>query len=176
MHQALWQTAAAYAAQLHEHEKRDDEKTPYFSHPARVAMTLRHLFTCDDDAALAAAFLHDTMENTDEGYDALERRFGEVVADMVVALTKNMMLPFQQREKEYMERLAKADWRARLVKLADMYDNMTDALAGKKDGVQEEAAKCRDIMALTKADAKRHEETARALRLLKKLLKRSRKR
>src|SRR5262245_48219632 len=101
MHQPLWQKAASFASRMHEHECRDDDKTPYFSHPARVAMTVRHLFDCNDDQTIAAAFLHDTIENTDEGYDDLKEHFGADVADMVVALTKNMMLPSAEREKEY---------------------------------------------------------------------------
>lgn len=174
MRQPLWHKAAAYAARLHEHEKRDDGKTPYFAHPARVALTLRHVFGCDDEEAMAAAFLHDTMENTDEGYDDLEERFGKTVADMVAALTKNMTLPSREREKEYLERLAGADWRARLVKLADQYDNYADALTGEKDGAAKEAGKARRVMALAEHDARAHGETARALKLLKKLLKQDR--
>jgi len=115
MHQPVWQKAAAFASRWHKHDTRDDGKTPYFSHPARVAMTVTHLFGCQDEAAVAAAYLHDVMENTDEGYDDLDEHFGPEIADLVVALTKNMMLPSKERESEYEVRLHKADWRARLI-------------------------------------------------------------
>jgi len=78
-------------------------------------MTVCSSFGCTDGAAVAAAYLHDVMENTDEGYDDLEEKFGREIADLVVALTKNMMLPGPEREREYVRRLAEADWRARLI-------------------------------------------------------------
>ncbi len=159
---------------MHKYECRDDDETPYFSHPARVAMTVAHLFGCDDDDAIAAAFLHDTMEDTDEGYDDLEEHFGADVADMVVALTKNMMLPSAEREKEYLKRLKKADWRVRLIKLADEYDNYTDTLTGLKEGTGQEMRKSKEIIALAKSDGRTDPESARAIGLLQKLLKKRR--
>jgi (p)ppGpp synthase/HD superfamily hydrolase len=153
---------------------RDDGETPYFAHPARVAMTVRQIFGCDDDEAIAAAFLHDTVENTDEGYDELEEEFGSAVADMVAALTKNMALPSEERDKDYAARLKKADWRARLVKLADEYDNYTDTLLGMKKGRAEEAGKSKKMIELARGDAAKHPETARAIGLLKTLIKKKR--
>jgi (p)ppGpp synthase/HD superfamily hydrolase len=170
MRQPVWQRAAAFAARMHTHDTRDDEETPYFSHPARVAMTVSCIFEHGDDATIAAAYLHDVMENTDEGYDQLAEEFGAEIADMVVALTKNMMLPREERDEEYMQRLSKADWRARLVKLADQYDNMCDAMTGMKEDPQDERKKCKKILRLARADAKEHPETRRAIAALEKLL------
>lgn len=166
-----WQKAAAFAACSHQSEFRDDGSTPYFSHPARVALIVAHLFRCDDDAAVSAALLHDVLENTDEGYDHLEDRFGKEIADLVVALTKNMMLPRKKRDKDYRKRLRKADWRARLIKLADQYDNVCDALTGRKNGLKREQTKARDILRLAKGDRRKHPESARGVALLGKLLK-----
>jgi hypothetical protein len=45
-----------------------------------------------------------------------------------VALSKNALLPHDRREREYDEGLARAGWQARLVKLADVYDNLTDTV------------------------------------------------
>jgi len=90
---------------------------------------------------------------------------------MVVALTKNMMLPHNRREKEYLDRLARADWRARLIKLADELDNYTDTLVGLKEGTGEETGKSRRILKLAAPDAKKHPETRRAIQVLRKLLK-----
>jgi (p)ppGpp synthase/HD superfamily hydrolase len=111
------------------------------------------------------------MENTDEGHDQLEGEFGPDIADLVVALTKNMMLPSKSREKDYEDRLAKANWRARLVKLADEYDNLTDTLTGQKDGNGEERKKAKRIIALAESDAEKHPETKRAIDALSRLLK-----
>lgn len=171
---ALWQEACAYAARAHTGQTRKDKATPYFSHAARVAMTLRHVFDCADPAALAAAMLHDTIEDTTTDYDDLAERFGDEVAGIVAALTKNMILPEREREPEYDARLAKADWRARLIKLADAYDNLCD-IATRAEGDAERArakhhAKCERAIALARPDAGAHPETARALERLTALM------
>jgi (p)ppGpp synthase/HD superfamily hydrolase len=169
MRQPLWQRAASFAARKHEHAHRDDGQTPYFSHPTRVAMAVSALFGCQDDEALAAAYLHDVIENTDTSFDDLQEEFGERIAGLVSALTKTTLLPGKEAEREYLERLSKADWRARLVKLADQLDNYTDVLAGVKEDSGEEIKKCRRILELARADAKKHDETKRALAALRKV-------
>ncbi|HZW10829.1 MAG TPA: HD domain-containing protein [Phycisphaerales bacterium] len=121
-----WQRAASFAADRHRHHLRKDGRTPYVAHVYRVAMTVRDIFGCDDDDALAAALLHDTIEDTPTDFDDIEKRFGAAVAEMVAALTKNMILREDEREADYDARLSRADWRARLVKLADVFDNLSD--------------------------------------------------
>jgi len=123
---ALWQRAAAYAARKHRHQNRKDGATPYYSHVARVTLTVSGVFGCHDPEVLAAAMLHDTIEDTTTDYDDLLEHFGETVADTVAALTKNMALPEQPREAEYLARLAGAGWRVALIKLADLFDNLAD--------------------------------------------------
>lgn len=169
MRQPLWQRAASYASRKHEREHRDDDRTPYFSHPARVAMAVSTVFGCQDEAALAAAYLHDVIENSDTSFDDIEEEFGAEVAGLVAALTKTTLLPSKQSQRDYLERLSKADWRARLVKLADEYDNYTDVLTGMKEDSGEEGKKCSLVMGLAKRDAKKHEETKRAILALRKL-------
>jgi len=127
---ALWQIAASMCARLHRHQQRKDGTTPYDSHPFRVALTVRHVFGVDDDAAIAAALLHDVIEDTAADYDDVAEACGTEVADIVGALTKDMRLPEDEREKAYDEQLARASWKARLVKLADVYDNVCDSTAG----------------------------------------------
>lgn len=126
----LWRSAASFAAVAHRHQVRKDGVTPYVAHVFRVAMIVRDVFGCTDPVCLAAALLHDVIEDTGADYDEICERFGREVADCVAALTKNMALPEAQREAEYDARLAAADWRARLVKLADQYDNLCDVRGG----------------------------------------------
>lgn len=170
---ALWQAACAFAARAHTGQLRKDRATPYFSHAARVALTLRHTFACADPVALAAALLHDTIEDTTTDYDDLDESFGPEVAAIVAALTKNMILPERDREPEYDARLVKADWRARLIKLADAYDNLAD-LGSSADSAPDRAerhlAKCHRAIELAKADAHSHPETARAIEILSRAM------
>ncbi len=109
---------------------------------------------------LAAALLHDTIEDTTTDYDDLAERFGTDVADCVAALTKNATLPEQEREAEYDERLAKAGWRAKLIKLADTYDNLMDARASGHDRARldKHLEKCRRALHLARADGASNSE------------------
>lgn len=123
----LWMKAAAFAAQRHRHQIRKDGITPYIAHPFRVAMIVRDMFEVGDEEVLAAALLHDTIEDTNTDYDDVKELFGERVADLVGALTKDMRLPKHVRERAYDQQLAEGPWEARLIKLADVIDNITDS-------------------------------------------------
>lgn len=169
-----WQSAASFAARKHHGQLRKDAKTPYFAHVVRVAFTTIALFGCTDPAAIAAALAHDLIEDTTTDYEDLEDRFGTEVADMVVALTKNMALPEPARERDYEDRLAKADWRVRLVKLADAYDNVVDSDNDPKqhDNLPRRLGACVRAVRLAQADAKLHPETRRAIELVTALVQR----
>jgi GTP diphosphokinase / guanosine-3',5'-bis(diphosphate) 3'-diphosphatase len=119
--------AFAFASQRHEGQYRKDGKTPYIAHPARVALTVRHVFGVEDERCLIAAVLHDTMEDTKTDYEDLERRFGREITDWVGMLSDDKRLPEDARETEYHRVLAAAPPEVQLVKLADIYDNYLDA-------------------------------------------------
>ena len=123
----VWQRAVSYAAQRHEGQYRKDKRTPYVAHPFRVAMVVRHVFGESDETAIVAALLHDLIEDTTTDYDDLIEQFGQEVANCVAALTKDARLPEEQREEAYNRQLERAPWQARLVKLADVYDNYCDS-------------------------------------------------
>ena len=122
-----WHAAAAYSARAHEHHYRRDGKTPYAAHPARVAMIIATHFGVNDDAVLAAAYLHDTIEDCGTDREDIIDLCGETAAEYVVAMTKDMRLPEHEREPAYDAQLAAAPWPARLIKLADVWDNLADA-------------------------------------------------
>ena len=166
----LWQRAASFSARAHQHVMRKDGVTPYSAHPMRVALTVRHLFGCDDEVALAAALLHDTIEDTGADFEKIEDRFGREVAELVAALTKDASQPKPIRERAYDERLRQADWRARLVKLADQYDNLTDALS-VNGMVPKTIPKARRAMKQAEADVEAHPETRRAIEALGELVR-----
>lgn len=150
-----WQKAASFATRCHQGQMRKDGKTPYIAHPFRVAFALRDVFGCDDEVAICCALLHDTIEDTATDYDDIERRFGQKVADAVAAMTKNMLLPEPQREPDYDQRLADGPWQARLVKLADVYDNGHDMTKTMRPARHIE--RCERVLAMTESDAHRPE-------------------
>jgi (p)ppGpp synthase/HD superfamily hydrolase len=118
--------AAAFAARAHRHQLRKDGETPYFSHPVRVCLVVRQVFGFDDPRMLAAALLHDTIEDTTTDYDDLAKHFGTDVARWVAALSKDSRLPENERETAYCDALRSADWQVKALKLADIYDNLGD--------------------------------------------------
>jgi (p)ppGpp synthase/HD superfamily hydrolase len=164
----LWQEAASFAMQLHAGQTRDDGVTPYGAHPVRVAMTVRDVFECDDHVCLAAAYLHDVIEDTPADYDDIAERFGTDVADCVAALTKDMRMPEAQREEAYDQGLIEADWRAKLIKLADTYDNLCDLSSVEKRGRVIE--RCRRAITIAEPATGDHPSVPRAIDALKRLM------
>jgi len=122
----MWHGAVSFACRAHEGQHRKDGVTPYVSHAVRVALIVRDVFGCEDEPCLSAALLHDVIEDTPADYDDIAERFGMTTADCVAALTKDMRLPERERERRYDDGLARADWRAKLIKLADVMDNYND--------------------------------------------------
>lgn len=163
--------AASFAARAHAGQLRKDGATPYAAHPTRVAIIVATVFGCTDEVALCAAFLHDVIEDTGADYDDVEQGWGREVADCVAALTKDMTLPERVREPAYDQKLAEADWRARLVKLADQYDNLSDVPPAYDDEkIAKVVTKCERAIALALADESDHPESARATAALRGLI------
>ena len=84
--------AVSFAARAHDGQLRKDNRTPYVAHVFRVSLVVRHVFGLDDERALMAALLHDTIEDTRTDCDDLLQFLGGVghpVADWVVALSKD---------------------------------------------------------------------------------------
>jgi guanosine-3',5'-bis(diphosphate) 3'-pyrophosphohydrolase len=120
-------TAIAFAARAHRNQNRKDGVTPYVSHVLRVMAVVSEVFDVHDVKVLAAAVLHDTIEDTTTDYDDLHEAFGVEVADWVATLTKDMRLPEAERERRYIDALISAPWPVTIIKLADIYDNLGDA-------------------------------------------------
>ena len=139
--------AAAFAARAHRHQTRKDGQTPYVSHPFRVCLVVRHVFGIDDPRILAAALLHDIVEDTTTDYDDILEHFGPEVARWVAAVSKDPRMEFEEREAEYRKVLAAADWQGKVVKLGDLYDNIGDCKHFTKKAQQKTAKKSRLYLA-----------------------------
>jgi len=119
--------AISFAARKHIGQFRKDNETPYISHTFRVAMILSQVFGVKDERILAAAVLHDTIEDTTTDYDDIEKEFGKEIAVWVGMLSKDKRKQEKEREEEYLKVLAQASDEVKLIKLADVYDNSIDA-------------------------------------------------
>ena len=75
--------ATDFAAIKHRDQRRKNGDIPYVNHPIGVARILIQEAGIDDTATLAAAILHDTVEDTDATHEELVAEFGQEIADLV---------------------------------------------------------------------------------------------
>lgn len=118
--------AAEYARVAHEEidQRRKYTNEPYIVHPQAVVASVT-----DDPATIAAAWLHDVVEDTPVTLEQLTEEFGADIAGLVSDLTNASTLEDgNRRQRKAIDRqhTAQADPRAKTVKLADMIDNLSD--------------------------------------------------
>ena len=131
---ALVERAFAFSEHAHQGQFRKSGE-PYITHPLAVASILSQWRL--DAQGLAAALLHDVMEDTKVTKTEIETSFGKPVADMVDGVSKLDQIEFQSREDAQAENFRKMllamaqDVRVILIKLADRLHNMRtlDAMA-----------------------------------------------
>ena len=124
---ALLFRALAFAAHKHRDQRRKDaEASPYINHPIALAEVLAGEGAVTDVEVLAAALLHDTIEDTDTSRAELEREFGARIAAMVAEVTDDKNLPKADRKRLQIEHAAGLSQGAKLVKLADKICNLRD--------------------------------------------------
>jgi guanosine-3',5'-bis(diphosphate) 3'-pyrophosphohydrolase len=123
----LLNRAYVYAMKAHGNQKRASGEA-YFNHPLEVAAILTEMKL--DSATIAAALLHDTVEDTGATHQEIEEKFGPDIAVLVDGLTKIAKLDLVTKEAAQAENLRKLllamsrDVRVLLVKLADRLHNM----------------------------------------------------
>lgn len=134
---AIIERAYFKAEEAHRGQTRKSGE-PYFTHCVAVASILADMHL--DAEAIAAALMHDLIEDTPITYDDLQEEFGTVIANLVDGVTKLTNLPIDMnkdlpgrrsrdvdREKEYIRKMLLTigdDVRGVLVKLADRLHNM----------------------------------------------------
>jgi len=115
--------AQKIATAAHKGQFRRDNKTPYIVHPRAVASRVS-----DDPTAQAVAWLHDTIEDTEETeLSLIESGIPKPIVDSVVRLTKREAIGYE----DYLHGIA-SDPVAVKVKIADMLTNLSDAPTEKQ--------------------------------------------
>ena len=124
---ALPLKALAFAAEKHRRQRRKDRHaSPYINHPIALAEVLAREGGVADARILAAALLHDTIEDTRTTFGELRREFGPRVAAMVLEVTDNKRLRKHTRKRLQVEHAPALSRGAKLVKLADKICNLRD--------------------------------------------------
>ena len=119
--------AFQYAYDGHKGQNRKSGE-PYITHPLHVALYLCELNF--DKETIAAALLHDLIEDTEISYDDLKKEFGEEVADIVDGVTKLDKIKYSTNEEAKADAIRKMviamskDIRVLILKLADRLHNI----------------------------------------------------
>lgn len=122
--------AAAFAADRHRLQRRKDaDASPYINHPLALADILAREGGIEDATVIAAALLHDTVEDTETTIEEIEAAFGGRVAAIVAEVTDDKSLPKEERKRLQVAKARGKSPGAQLVKLADKISNLRDLVA-----------------------------------------------
>ncbi len=139
-----------YSQRAHQGQKRKSGED-YITHCVEVGKILAGLYL--DTASIAAAFLHDVVEDTDVGVEEIRQKFGDEIASIVDGLTKLGRVEFSSSTEQQAENFRKLlvsmarDARVIIVKLADRLHNMRTLRALASGKQQRIALETRDIYA-----------------------------
>ncbi len=147
---SLVEKAYFIAKKAHEGQFRFSGE-PYIIHPISVAIILYNLGM--DGESMAAALLHDVVEDTDMTKENIQEEFGEDVANLVEGVTKLGKVPIFTKEEQQAENVRKMlmamsqDIRVIIIKLADRIHNMRTLSFMRPDKRREKAQETLEIYA-----------------------------
>ncbi len=121
--------AIAFAGNKHAEQTRKDKKeTPYIEHLFAVCTALMLTGEVTDQEILAAAMLHDTLEDTETTPEELENIFSARVRALVEEVTDDKSLRKEERKYFQIEHASRLSKDAALIKLADKISNVSDII------------------------------------------------
>lgn len=119
--------AISFSAKKHRNQKRKGaDGEPYINHPLEVLNLLVNVGNVEDTNILAAAVLHDTVEDTDTSGEDITNLFGAEICGMVLEVTDDKSLPKAERKLKQIEHAPHLSSGAKTVKLADKISNIRD--------------------------------------------------
>jgi len=127
--------AARFAAEKHTgHFRKGSRREPYINHPIEVANLIANVGLIDDEDIIAAALLHDTVEDCEVLPDEIAEKFGETVCGYVMEVTDDKSLPKHERKLLQIEHAPHLSYGAKVIKLADKISNVRDVIASPAEG------------------------------------------
>lgn len=128
MELSLTEKAARIAAIAHKKQLRKGEDIPYIVHPLMLALLLTaYKFP---EPVIAAALVHDVLEDTDFPEAQLRKELGEEVMTILASVTNDDSLPWEEKKKKYIETVRAGGDGAKAVATADKIHNAQSLLAG----------------------------------------------
>lgn len=119
-------SAAHYSAGKHRDQRRKGAiATPYINHPIEVAMLLSTVGKVENAELLAAALLHDILEDTKTTPKELAKHFGKRVLSITQEVTDDKSLPIEERKRLQIKHAPHISREAQQIKLADKISNVT---------------------------------------------------
>lgn len=120
----LFDKALKFATDAHSGSERKGKNFPYIIHPMEAATIVATITT--DPELLAAAVLHDTVEDTDVTIDDIRNEFGERVATLVEHETAQLPkdLPWRTRKHSQADLIASAPRDSKIVAIGDKLSNL----------------------------------------------------
>lgn len=116
-----------FAADKHRNQRRKGRtKRPYIDHCLEVAEAISRIGGVDDPNVLAAAILHDTVEDTKTTHEDLVEEFGVTIAGLVAEVTDDKGLEKKERKRLQIRNAPHKSAGAKLIKLADKISNVRE--------------------------------------------------
>ena len=124
----LIEKADALAARAHEGQMRKEGGVPYITHPRAVAAMLKEYGF--SDTVVAAALVHDTVEDTPVTIDEVRRELGDEVAALVAPVTHDDSLSWEEKKQKYIDTVCAASVEVKAISTADKIHNAESFIAG----------------------------------------------
>ena len=127
--------AFAFAYNAHKHSYRKGSRIPYITHPLAVANILMRNNSSDE--LIAAAFLHDVVEDENVSFDELEAQFGKEVCFLVKSVSEPEALrkkyddkrkSWRERKQHTIDSLSEASYEVKMLSCADKLANLSDTV------------------------------------------------
>ena len=126
--------AYAFAEAAHRGQRRKDDRA-FIAHPVRVARLLAARGY--DEEVVAAALLHDVVEDTPVTLDDVREHFGARVAELVGCVNENPDLPLTERKRADREGVRRSPDGARAICAADKVCNVSDLHEAASDSAEQ---------------------------------------
>lgn len=121
--------ALKFAAEKHLTQRRKGcDVVPYINHPIKVVNILFHIGHETDEELLAAAILHDVLEDTDTPELEMLELFGKRITNLVLEVTDDMSLTYDDRKRKQIHDAPCLTEDAKKIKIADKIANIRDIL------------------------------------------------